>query len=380
MSAIYCTEAHTLFRKTVRTFAEAELRPHATEWEAAGAVPRSVYRRAGALGYLGLRHAPEHGGSGLDYTYTVILCEELMRTTCVGIAVGFMVQSEMATSVIADVGTATQQQAYLQPALRGEKIAAIGVTEPGYGSDVAGLRTRAVVDGDDYVINGNKIFISNGTQADFITLAVRTGGDGHGGISLVLFPTTTPGFAVGRKLDKMGARSNDTAELFFDNCRIPRANLLGEAGRGFAYIMKHFQGERLILAAFANGMMQVMWEEGLRYGHERRVFGRPILAHQVWRHRLADLLTELEASKQLTYLAAYRLSQGERAEQEVSMAKLYASELLKRAANEILQLHGGIGYMEETPICRLYRDAAGFTIGGGTSEIMREIIAKEAGM
>jgi len=373
----YFTEEHELFRRHLRELVLRELTPRADEWERAGLVPRELFRRLGDLGYLGIRASPEYGGSGLDYWYTVILCEELVRSLSVGLAVAMLVQSEFATAVLHDEGPEELRRELLPGAIRGETIWALGVTEPGFGSNVAGLRTTARRDGGDYVINGAKIFISNGTRADFVTLAVRTGGEGASGISLVVFPTDTPGFRVGRALDKIGARASDTAELSFDDCRIPTRFLIGEENQGFQYILDHFQGERLVLASFANGIMQVAWEEALRYGRAREVFGKPILQHQVWRHRLADVRTQLEASRQLTYFACDRLVRRRRAHAEVSMAKLFATETAKRVVNEVFQLHGGYANIEEFPICRLYRDVSGFTIGAGTSEIMREIIAAE---
>lgn len=379
MSTGYFSEEHDVFRASVRRFVEQELRPHADEWEAQG-FPREVFRRAGEMGYLGLRFDEACGGSGLDYWYTVILCEELMRAGSIGVGIALLVQTEMATSLVNDLGTPEQKEEFLRPAILGEKIAALGITEPGCGSDVAAIRTTALREGADYVVNGAKTFITNGTRADFITLAVRTGGPGYGGISVLLFPTDVRGFAVSRNLKKMGTHSSDLAELFFDNCRVPARLLVGEEGRGFSYIMRAFQGERLVLASFANGIMDALWEAMLAYGRSRQVFGAPIVAHQVWRHRLADVLTRIQASRQLTYHACDLLNRGEPAQQALSMAKLFSSEAVKAVADVALQIHGGYGYMEEYLVCRLYRDVAAFTIGAGTSEIMREIIAKEAGL
>ncbi|MFQ5612246.1 MAG: acyl-CoA dehydrogenase family protein [Anaerolineae bacterium] len=378
MESIYFNQEHEFFRKALRAFVEKELRPQADEWEAAGMFPTELFRTFGEMGYLGLRFPEEYGGQGMDYWYTVILCEEIVRCHSLGLGVGLLVQSEMATSVIDKYGTPEQKREFLAPAIAGQKIAALGITEPGYGSNVAGLRTTARREGDDFVINGSKTFISNGTRANFITLAARTGGEGARGVSIILVPTDARGFSVGRALEKMGTHSSDLAELFFEDCRVPARNLVGQAGRGFGYIMDLFQGERLVLASFANGIMQVLWEEARKYGHEREVFGQPILRHQVWRHRLADTLTRMEAARQLTYFACDRLNRTGSAQKEVSMAKLYACELVKRVAETALQLHGGYGYMEEYPVARFYRDVAAFGIGAGTSEIMREIIAKEA--
>lgn len=378
IESVYFSEEHHLFRATLRAFVEKELKPHADEWEQAGMFPNELFRTFGKLGYLGLRFPEEYGGQGLDYWYTVVLCEELVRCQSLGVGVGLLVQSEMATSVINKYGTAEQKREFLAPAIAGEKIAALGITEPGHGSNVANLRTTARRDGDDWVINGSKTFISNGTRANFITLAARTADKGARGVSVILVPTDAKGFSVGRALKKMGTHSSDIAELFFQDVRVPVGNLVGEQGRGFAYVMELFQGERLVLASFANGIMQALWEEALNYGRAREVFGQPIVGHQAWRHRLADMLTQMEAARQLTYFACDRLNRTASAQKEVSMAKLYACELVKRVAETALQLHGGYGYMEEYPVCRFYRDVAAFGIGAGTSEIMREIIAKEA--
>jgi citronellyl-CoA dehydrogenase len=378
MESVYFNEEHAWFRESLRKFVEKELKPHADEWEEAGLFPTELFRTFGRLGYLGLRFPEEYGGQGLDYWYTVILCEELVRCHSLGVGVGLLVQSEMAISVINKYGSPEQKRAFLAPAIAGEKITALGITEPGHGSNVAGIRTAARRVGGDWVINGSKTFISNGTRANFVTLAARTGGEGARGVSVILVPTDTKGFTVGRALKKMGTHSSDLAELFFEDVRVPVSNLVGEEGRGFTYIMELFQGERLVLASFANGIMQALWEEAMNYGKARQVFGQPIVQHQYWRHRLAEMLTQMEAARQLTYFACDRLNRGLPAQKEVSMAKLFACELVKRVAETVLQLHGGYGYMEEYPVCRLYRDVAAFGIGAGTSEVMREIIAKDA--
>lgn len=378
IESVYFNEEHAMFREALRAFVEKELRPHADEWEDAGIFPTELFRTFGKLGYLGLRFPEEYGGQGLDYWYTAILCEEIVRSHSLGIGVGLLVQSEMATSVIGKYGTPAQKREFLAPAIAGEKIAALGITEPGYGSNVAGIRTSARRVGGDWVINGSKTFISNGTRADFVTLAARTGDEGARGVSVVLVPTDAKGFSVGRALKKMGTHTSDTAEIFFEDVRVPVSNLVGEAGHGFAYIMDLFQGERLVLASFANGIMQLLWEEALNYGKARQVFGQAITQHQYWRHRLAEMLTQMEAARQLTYYACDRLNRGVSAQKEISMAKLFACDLVKRVADTVLQLYGGYGYMEEYPVCRFYRDVAAFGIGAGTSEVMREIIAKES--
>jgi citronellyl-CoA dehydrogenase len=375
--SIHLAEEHETFRKSVATFVDREIRPHANAWEAAGEFPRELYRKAADAGFLGIRYDPRWGGSGLDFLATCVLCEELAKSDSVGTAVGLLAQSEFALSALADEASDELKEAYLAPAIRGELIGSIGVSEPGAGSDVASIATRARREGDEYVISGQKTYITNGTRADFVTLAVRTGGAGPRGISLVVFPTDTPGFQVGRRLDKLGARASDTGELYFDECRIPASNLVGEEGRGMHYILSHFGGERLVIAAFAVGIMERLIDLGIVYAGEREAFGAPLLGLQTWRHRFAEMATSLEASRGLCYQAARLLSDGEPAgEMAVSMAKLHAARAVQSVAAEVLQLHGGFGQIEESPIPRYYRDVAGFSIGAGTSEIMRELISR----
>ena len=371
--SIYFSEEHDIFRETVRKFAENRLRPHADEWEKERGYPLELFKEFAQMGFFGIRHPEKYGGSGADYWYTVILCEELMRSGMVGCPVDMLVQAEFATGVLCDKGSEDLKQEYLVPAIRGEKIAALGITEPDFGSDVAGIRTFAEKDGDTYVVNGSKTFITNGDIADFITLAVRTGEEGGGGISLIIFPTSTPGFTAGH-LDKVSARSGHTATLSFDDCRVPRKNLVGEEGQGFGYILDHFQGERLVLASFTNGIMQVLLEEGINFARNRVVFGRPIIKHQVWRHRIADVIALIETSRQITYHAADILNRTAQAHREVSIAKLFSTETARKVGYEMMQIHGGYGLMEEYLVARLSREVMGLTIGAGTSEIMREII------
>ncbi len=370
-------EEHELFRESVRAFAAREIAPYGEQWDSAQGFPRELFRKAGAQGYLGLRYSEEYGGSGLDYWYTGILIEELMRARNVGVVVGLLVQCELATGVLHAFGSQAIKREWLAPAIRGEKIAALGITEPDAGSDVAALRTSARREGGCYVVNGSKIFITNGSIADFITLAVRTGGRGPKGISVLVFPTDTPGFSVGRRLRKVMAHSSDTAELFFDECRVPAANLVGEEGQGFYYIMKLFQGERLVLSYIINSYLREIVAETLQYAKERKAFGQALAEMPVWRHRLADVMTELEASRLLTYYATDLLCRADgAAEVYVSMAKLFAGELYKKVAAECAQLFGGYGCMEEYFVARASGGISGFAVGAGTSEIMREIIAR----
>ncbi|ACG72425.1 acyl-CoA dehydrogenase domain protein [Anaeromyxobacter sp. K] len=374
------TEDHQAFRRTVRAFVEQELAPHGREWDEAGSFPRALFRRFGELGLFGIRQPPEVGGSGLDWWYVVAYAEELARCRNAGLAVSMLVHGEMAIPVIGELGTEAQRREFLAPAVRGERVAALAISEPDAGSDVAAIRTTARRDGADLVVNGSKMWITNGARADFLTLAVRTGEAGHGGLSLLLFPTDVKGFQVSRTLEKVGLPSSDTAVLFFEECRVPAANLLGEQDQGFYHVMANFQGERLVAAVQAVAGMQLMLEDAMRYGGERSAFGRPVAKFQAWRHRLADHLTAVEAARWLTYRAADLLARGEPAVREISMAKLFACELAQRVAYDCMQLHGGMGYVLESDIARAWRDVRAMTIAGGTSEIMRELVSRAAGL
>ncbi|MBP6741535.1 MAG: acyl-CoA dehydrogenase family protein [Deltaproteobacteria bacterium] len=374
-------EEHEMFRKSVEQWLAKEIAPHVEEWERAELFPREVFKRAGELGFLGAHYPEDVGGAGGDWWYGAAWGEALVKSRCAGLAMALMVQTDMATPIIGELGTREQKEEFLAPALRGEKIAALGVSEPNCGSDVASIRTTARrVDGD-YVINGAKCWITNGTRADFITLAVRTGAEnsGFGGVSLVTFPTDTKGFSVTRKIKKMGNHSSDTAELSFEDCRIPARYLLGEENHGFYYIMMNFQGERLIAACSAVAGAQQCLDETIQYTTDRTAFGRPILKFQVWRHQFAQLATEIEGARWLTYRACDLFNRKEDAVKEITMAKLLAGELACKVADRCLQAHGGFGYSDEFPISRYYRDVRLVTIGGGTSEIMREIISKRLG-
>jgi citronellyl-CoA dehydrogenase len=369
-------QEHDLFRKTVRDFCEKELAPHALEWDEAGIFPREVFRMAAEIGALGVNYPESVGGAGGDYWHVVVLAEELVRSLNSGVNMALLVQAQMATPLLHQIGTDEQKKLFLAPALAGEKIAALGISEPDAGSDVASLKTTARRQGDDYVINGAKMWITNGTRADFITLAVRTGGPGYGGISLVTFPTDVKGFSVSRKLEKVGNLASDTALLFFEDCRIPARFLLGEENQGFHHVMVNFQGERLVTAVGAVSGMQQLIDDALRYGNERGAFGKPLIKFQVWKHRFVDHLTAVEAARWLTYRACDLFARGEPAVKEVSMAKLFAGDLMQKVVYDCLQFHGGMGYVTETPVARAFRDARLLTIGGGTSEVMKEIIAK----
>jgi citronellyl-CoA dehydrogenase len=374
------TEEHHIFRKSVRDFVAREMAPYAEQWDAAEDFPNELIRKLGELGWLGLRHSAEVGGAGVDYWYTVVFGEELCRSRCAGANMGIAVQTDVATPVLGELGSEAVIEEFLKPAIAGEKIGALGITEPGAGSDVAAIRTTARKEGGDYVINGSKTFITNGARADFVTVAARTGGEGFTGISLIVLPTDVKGFSVTRKLKKVGNYASDTAELAFDDCRVPQRYLVGEENQGFRYIMMNFQGERLIAAIFAVAAAELALQDAVAYGRERQAFGRPIVKFQIWRHELTDLFTEVEAARWLTYRACDLFNREQEAVKEISMAKLYACEVAVKVMDRLLQFHGGYGYMDEYYISRAWRDVRLLTIGGGTSEIMKEIISRRMGL
>lgn len=376
MKSVYFTEDHELFRQTVRAFMETEVAPHAEEWEAARRIPREIWRKMGEMGFLGIIHPEEYGGTNADIFYGIVFLEELCRSRMGGFVAAVGVQEFIATGAIWHRGTHAQKERYLRPSIEGTKVGAICISEPDAGSDVAALRTTAVRDGDHWVINGAKTWITNGVYADFHVVACKTDREaGAHGISLIVVETDTPGVSTS-KLNKMGWHSSDTAEIAYENVRVPAENLIGELNAGFKYIMETFAIERLVTAAMSIGTADVAFEETLAYMSEREAFGRPINKFQALRHRLADLFTEVLACKQLIYHTAWLHQQGLPAVKESSMAKLLATELQKRVVDECLQFFGGFGYVEEYPMARFYRDARVGTIVAGTSEIMREIIAK----
>jgi acyl-CoA dehydrogenase len=374
-------EEHEAFRRTVRAVVDKELRPHARDWEQAGEFPRELFRRFGELGFLGLKYPEQYGGSDAGFLFEAVLLEELGRCGSGGVAAGLAAQFVIATGPLHLFGTDEQKRRWLAPAIQGEKIGALGITEPDAGSDVAGLRTTARRDGDHYVVNGSKTYITNGVRADFVVTAVKTDPTkGHKGLSLLVIERGTPGFIVSRKLEKLGWRSSDTGELSFEDCRVPAANLLGEEGEGFYEIMGNFQWERLSLALGALGSAADIFEQAMSFVRSRRAFGRTVAELQVVKHRLAEMATDLEAARQLTYHALRLHAAGEHALAQTAMAKKLATEMCCRLADQALQLHGGAGYMMEYDIQRHWRDARLGPIGGGTSEIMNEIIAKQLGL
>ena len=376
MRSVYFGEEHQLFRQTVRHFVEAEVAPHADAWEAARRIPRGIWRRMGEMGFLGILFPEELGGAGASLFHALAFLEELPRSRMGGFCAAVSVQEFIATGALFRRGSEELKRRYLVPSIAGEKVGAIAISEPDTGSDVAAIRTTAVRDGDAWVIDGAKTWITNGVAGDFYVVAVKTDRDaGAGGISLIALDSDLPGIKTNR-LRKMGWHSSDTAEIAFESVRVPAAGLVGQENRGFYYIMETFALERLVTAAIGIGSSAVALEETLRYMESRNAFGRPLNRFQALRHRLADLSAELEAARQLVYHTAWLLEQGEPAIRESAMSKLIATELNKRLVDECLQFFGGFGYVEEYPMERFYRDARASTIVAGTSEIMREIIGK----
>ncbi len=378
----YFTAEHEMFRSQIRKFVEEKLATNADRWEEAGIFDRWVFEEMGKLGFLGANYKEEHGGSGGDYWYAVVRAEELTRSRSAGTTLSLLVQTDMATPIISHVGTQEQIDEFLKPALAGEKIAAICVTEPGAGSDVAHIKTTARRDGDDYIINGSKMYITNGTRADFLTMAVRTNLDdpGYAGISFLTVPTNLKGITIGKKLDKVGNRASDTALLYFEDVRVPRRYLLGEENHGFIHVMTNFQGERLIGAVGAVYGAQLTLDSTIAYCKDRNAFGRPLTGFQTVRHKLAELQTNIDVARAFVYKVCDGFAKGEDVTREVSMAKAFAGEMAVRNVDECVQLHGGAGYIEEYDVARAWRDTRLLTIGGGTTQIMREIISKLMGL
>jgi citronellyl-CoA dehydrogenase len=378
---IYFNKDHEMVRRSVREFVNKEINPYMDQWEEEGAAPlHDLFKKMGDLGFLGIRYDPKYGGQGLDYWYELAFLEECARIKGFGVPTAIAVQTHMATPAIAEFGSEHLKETYLRPAIAGDLVSAIAVTEPGAGSDVAGIQTTAVREGDQYIINGSKTYITNGTQADFLTLLARTSdGDGYHHFSLFVVPTDLPGFKVSRKLDKMGLRSSDTAELFFDNLAIPAQNRIGNEGEGFIYQMQQFQHERFTVLPFSYIAAGEIIDMTIAHIKSRVVFGKPLVARQVLKHRIADWLTEIEATRQLTYHVTRLKAEGRDATAEISMGKLYGSRLLRKVADGCLQMFGGLGFMNEMLISRYYRDARIISIGAGADEVMSEIISRMEG-
>ncbi len=369
------TPEHELLRQSFRQFVEAEIIPNVKHWEENKICEREVFRKMGEQGFFGVSFPEEYGGSGMDMWSAVVISEELTKANIGGLSMSLYAHTYLPLPVVLALGTEEQKQKYLVPALRGEKVAALGITEPGAGSDVGGIKTTAEDKGDHYLVNGSKMFITNGTMADFIVLAVRTG-EGHT-LSLLLFDTNTPGFTANAVHNKLGMHSSDTGQLFFENCIVPKNALLGEKDFGFYYIMSNFQEERLIAAVTGAASSANATLKAKRYMQEREAFGRPIGKFQVLRHKIAKMAVTSEACKSIAYRAvAEYIELGPAAYKIVSMAKAFCCEESFNVINECLQIHGGWGYMEDYGIARSFRDIRLMTMGAGTTEIMYEIISK----
>ena len=376
------THEHDELRRSLRRFIDAEINPHVDDWEAAEVFPaHELFRKMGALGFLGLTKPVEYGGSGLDYSYSVAMAEALGHVHCGGVPMAIGVQTDMATPALARFGSDALRREFLAPTVAGEVVACLGVSEVGAGSDVASIRTRARKDGDDYVIDGGKMWTTSGTQADWCCLLANTGeGPPHRNKSLICVPMKTPGISVAKKIRKIGMMSSDTAQLHFDGVRVPQRFRIGEEGQGFVYQMQQFQEERLWAAANAIEGLMACLDETIAYVRERKIFGQSVLDHQVVHYRLAELKTEIESLRALTYRATQLYIEGQDVTELASMAKLKAGRLLRIVPDACLQYWGGMGYTWENRVSRLYRDGRLASIGAGADEVMLGIIAKAMGI
>src|SRR5213080_2781464 len=377
---MYFTDAHEELRLHIRRFLEKEVQPHLDEWEQK-TFPDSIFQRFGELGFLGLRYPPEYGGQGGDYFSALVLSEELARAGSGGLGMAVAVQTEMATLPVFKFGTEEQKTRWLAPAIRGEQIASIAITEPDAGSDVAGITTTARRLGDEFIVNGRKIFITNGARCHWALVVTKNERErGHAGFNLLVIEKGTPGFEVSRTLKKLGMHSSDTAELTFDGCRVPVANLIGEEGEGFKNLMWELQGERMIAAAGAIAGAQRVFEYTAEYARNRQAFGQPISQFQVIKHKLVDMGNKVAAVQAFVYQTAKQWDAGEYPVREISQSKLLATQLACEVADEAVQILGDHGYISEFPVERAWRDARLARIGAGTDEIMKEIIAKTYGL
>jgi acyl-CoA dehydrogenase len=376
MNAAYFTEEHELFRTSLQDFLQKEVVPHIEKWEKTGTIERFIWKKMGEMGFFGLNYPETYGGLNLDLFYTVIFLEELQKIKSSGFAAAMWAHAYLAMTHLHAEGSEQIKQDYLAPSIMGDKIGALCISEPFGGSDVAGMKTTAVLQGDSYVINGSKTFITNGVYADYYVVAAKTNAAlGNKGISIFLMDTNLKGVSA-TKLDKLGWRASDTAEIAFDNVVIPASNLMGEEGKGFPYIMQHFALERLIMAINAHARAEYAMEYTIQYMSQREAFGKTINQFQALRHTLVDHATEIEHCKVFNYAAIARLNKGEYVVKEATMAKLKSTKVADEAIYSCLQMLGGYGYMEEYPLARLLRDSRLGPIGGGTSEILREILSK----
>ncbi|MBY0279895.1 acyl-CoA dehydrogenase family protein [Candidatus Binatia bacterium] len=378
-SEIYASPDHEAFRAAVRRFVEDELAPRAREFDANGKIDKSLYRKMGELGMLGIRYDPRWGGAGLDWSYTTVMFEELARADNAGVTMGISVHTDMATPSLHQFGSDELRERWLVPAIKGELVSAIGVTEPDAGSDVAGIKTRAVRDGDDWVINGSKIYITNAATADFICLlAVTDPSAGYGGFSQIIVPTDAKGFSY-QLLDKIGNRGSDTGLLFFEDVRVPVTNTIGDVGRGFQQQMMQFQDERLVACVSSNAASLALWEKTRTWCHERKLFGKTLAKMQVTQFKMVELMARLTADRELVHACVRKRMRNEDATLEISMAKLLVGRTCRVVADECIQLHGGFGYMTESAAGRAFVDSRLISIGGGADEVMIQYMAKMLG-
>jgi len=376
MQSMYFTEEHDLFRESLKDFLQKEVTPHIDKWEATGTIEPFIWKKFGEMGYFGLATPEAYGGLGLDLFYTVILLEELQKVNSGGFAAAVWAHVYLAMTHLNKNASDDQKKAYLIPSVEGTKIGCLGVTEPFGGSDVAGMRTTAVKNGDHYIINGSKTFITNGVYGDYVVLAAKTDPSaGNKGISLFIVDLKSDGVSA-NKLNKLGWRASDTAELAFDNVKVPAGNLMGEEGKGFTFIMEAFALERLIMGINAHGRAEYALEYAMQYMSERETFGKPINQYQALRHRLVDLHADLELCKNYNYSVIKKMNDGDYVVREATISKLKSAEMADKVVYDCLQFLGGYGYIEDYPMARLLRDSRLGPIGGGTSEILREIIAK----
>jgi len=374
------TPEHEVFRETARKFVEEQLAPRAREFDEMGRMDKSLFRMMGDLDMLGLRYDPKWGGAGLDWSFTTVLFEELARCDNAGVTMAISVHTDMATPSLHDFGSDDLRQRFLVPSIKGEMVSAIAVTEPDAGSDVAGIKTRAVRDGDDWVINGSKIYITNAAIADWMCVLVVSDPEaGYGGFSQVIVPTDTPGFSY-QLLDKIGNRGSDTGQLFFEDVRVPVSNTIGEIGRGFQQQMQQFQDERLIACIMSNAGAELLWETTKTYCQERILFGKPLSKMQVSQFKFVEMMTQIAAAKELTYACVRKRLKDEDATREISMAKIFSGRMARFVADECVQLHGGYGYMRESAAGRAFVDTRLISIGGGADEVMMHYLAKMLGL
>jgi alkylation response protein AidB-like acyl-CoA dehydrogenase len=376
MNNMYFTEEHELFRNSLKEFLKKEVVPHVDEWESQGKIHSSIWKKFGEMGYLGISYPEQYGGLDLDIFYMIIFLEELQKVNSGGFAAAVWAHVYLAMTHLKCEANESIKSDYLEKSISGDKIGCLCITEPFGGSDVAGMRTTAIIDGDHFIVNGSKTFITNGVYSDYLIVAAKTNPEqGNKGISIFLLDRDMEGITA-TKLDKLGWRASDTAELAFDNVKVPKENLLGELNKGFSYIMQHFASERLIMAVNAHARAEYALDYAVNYMSERLAFGKTIDKFQALRHKMASAYTEMEICKQFNYFTALRLGKGEYVVKEATMAKLKSTKMADEVIYDCLQMLGGYGYIEEYPMARLLRDSRLGPIGGGTSEILKEIIAK----